>query len=122
VFPTSPGFTSIATNDNAAAAWSHSSATCANVYCHGGGQHLSADTAATNQKPVWTSVGTGEARCGACHGIPPNDGNAGHNAGASLTTCVSCHAKTMDASGAIIVTATDGGVTSSHINGVIDGN
>jgi predicted CxxxxCH...CXXCH cytochrome family protein len=123
VFPNSPEFMSIATDDNADAAWSHSAATCNNVYCHGGGQHLSADTSATNQKPVWTSVGTGEAACGACHGIPPNDGTPGHTANAPLYTCVNCHAKTVDASGAIIVTTTDGGQgTSYHINGMVDGN
>jgi predicted CxxxxCH...CXXCH cytochrome family protein len=39
---------------------------CANVYCHGafeGGRGGSG--------PVWTDVGTGQAACGTCHGIPP---------------------------------------------------
>jgi predicted CxxxxCH...CXXCH cytochrome family protein len=45
------------------------------------------DSAASNQQPVWTRVGTGEAACGACHGIPPG---APHSPD---SRCQVCHRK-----------------------------
>ncbi len=62
-------------------AWDRSSATCANTYCHGGTL-----SGGTNTRPVWTRVGTGEASCGSCHGVPPP---APHPANPN---CAACHA------------------------------
>lgn len=55
--------------------------TCA-VYCHG--ETLPGGAA---PRPVWTSVGTGQAGCGGCHGAPPP---APHPAVAG-NTCAPCH-------------------------------
>ncbi len=121
LFPTAIASTSLAFADSAAPAWSHATATCTNVYCHGGGATLQANDPGLPRSPIWTDVGTGQAACGTCHHIPPQDGNPGHPAGAPLTTCVTCHPSTVDAYGNILVTSLpDGGFTSTHINGVID--
>jgi predicted CxxxxCH...CXXCH cytochrome family protein len=86
---------------------------CRNVACHGGGTTLAADQAlGIDRTPSWNG-GTSES-CGSCHGVPPADGVHDRNWG--LTTCASCHDATMDASGALIVSAT----ASAHINGVVD--
>jgi predicted CxxxxCH...CXXCH cytochrome family protein len=121
VFPGGTAFSGLAAADGANPSWDRTAASCAGSYCHGGGQHLSNDASAgLHRTPVWTSVDNGEAGCGTCHGVPPQDGVPGHDAGTSLTACASCHPATMDSSGAIIVSV-DGGVeTSAHINGVID--
>jgi predicted CxxxxCH...CXXCH cytochrome family protein len=66
------------------------SATCASTWCHGASL-----AGGTNTAPTWTSVGTGEAACGACHGAPPP---APHPA-SGLTGCVTCHAESVDAAG-----------------------
>jgi predicted CxxxxCH...CXXCH cytochrome family protein len=88
--------------------WDRGSATCASTYCHGatlGG--------GTNKAPVWTSVGTGEASCGSCHGLPPP---APHPAVTGLTSCNGCHPDTVDASGRVIAPASGG----KHLNGVLE--
>lgn len=51
------------------ATWDRTVGTCANSYCHA--PSGPADARASNQTPHWTSVGTGEAQCGTCHGLPP---------------------------------------------------
>jgi predicted CxxxxCH...CXXCH cytochrome family protein len=48
--------------------WSHANATCTNTYCHAPSV---SDANATARAPKWTNVGSGQAACGACHGIPP---------------------------------------------------
>ena len=66
-------------------------ATCSSVYCHGG---TLGDTAATAPAPGWYD--TGVARCGSCHGAPPDD----H----ASPRCGSCHQ-----AGAV-----------AHLDGVLD--
>jgi predicted CxxxxCH...CXXCH cytochrome family protein len=118
VFPQGILAGSLSAADNATPAWDHAGARCANVYCHGGGAMLATDRAAGLERtPLWTG-GTGEAACGACHGVPPVD--ASHQSSMTLDHCADCHPKTMDASGAIIVTGPPGALASTHINGVVD--
>jgi predicted CxxxxCH...CXXCH cytochrome family protein len=69
----------------------HATQTCSNVYCHGA---VLGDSAATNTHPVWTSPGTGQADCGACHGLPPNHVNT--------SACVNCHPSVVDKNQRII--------------------
>jgi len=119
VFP--QGFSGLAGADGAQPVWDRSAATCSGSYCHGGGVHLADDASpGLARLPVWTSNDATQAACGTCHGIPPQDGVPGHDAGTPLTACANCHPRTMDSSGAVLV-VWDGGVeTSAHINGVID--
>jgi predicted CxxxxCH...CXXCH cytochrome family protein len=117
VFPTGSGPLVLAQADGAQPRWDRGTARCSDVYCHGGGRKLSADTAAgLRRTPLWTQ--TGEAYCGACHGIPPRD--AAHVSTLRLTDCVNCHPATMDALGTLLVTGLPGAETSAHINGVVD--
>lgn len=91
--PSAPGLT---------AKWDHDTATCSGVACHA---PAGADARATHQAPKWTSVGTGEAACGSCHGLPPEDhGGAGPD-------CARCHGA-----------AYSGGqlLASKHANGTVD--
>jgi predicted CxxxxCH...CXXCH cytochrome family protein len=80
---------------------------CSNVYCHG-----AFDGGNRSNAPVWTSVGSGGAACGTCHGIPPP---FPHVVVSDLTKCAACHPETMDATGAIIP-ATKGG---KHVDGTV---
>ena len=52
--------------------------TCSNVYCHG------------ESAPVWTEVGSGQAACGTCHGLPPGGTHPASNA------CNLCHGRVVD--------------------------
>ncbi len=115
VFPQSIASTSIAFADGATPTWDAANGTCSNVYCHGGGQTLSQDTApSVNRNPIsWTAVNQNQAYCGSCHGIPPEDGQ--HPA-ANLSTCASCHPD-FDATGYPQANA-DG--TIDHVNGTVD--
>lgn len=98
--------------------------TCDNTYCHGSFQFLQSEAVETNrfiytadamignnQSVSWTDVGSGQAACGSCHGLPPQ----GHlGAGQwGIETCVTCHWEVVDAAGNIID-------NTRHINGVID--
>ena len=66
-------------------------------------------------------MNAGQAACGACHGIPPQDGTPGHAPTAGLQTCSKCHPGTVDGFGNILITPLpDGGSTSQHIDGVIE--
>lgn len=76
--------------------WDHNSATCSNVYCHGNFTFYRDSSAyawiytdsvitGNNTDVVWNSVGTGQADCGTCHGLPP----AGHFS--AITDCGNCH-------------------------------
>jgi hypothetical protein len=66
---------------------------------------------------VWTQ--TGGAACGTCHGVPPAT-PAHRGVPATLASCTTCHPRTIDATGTIILTPGPGVVTSTHINGVVD--
>ena len=119
VFPASISATSKAFADGASPQWDESTATCSNVYCHGGGQHFQADaTASLDRTPKWTKVGQQQVYCGSCHGVPPAD--SAHTPSMGLTTCATCHPGSVDANGFPIVTGTPGHETSKHIDGVID--
>jgi predicted CxxxxCH...CXXCH cytochrome family protein len=116
--PATLTFQGIAISDGATPAYNHATATCSNVYCHGGGNTLAGDTSANLfRTPVWTG-GSENIACGSCHGLPPKDTN--HAATLTLLDCYQCHPSTIDKTGAIIVSGSPGAATSTHINGVVD--
>ncbi|HET8538898.1 MAG TPA: CxxxxCH/CxxCH domain-containing protein [Anaeromyxobacter sp.] len=89
-------------------AWDRATATCSSTYCHG-----SAAKGGSNPAPTWTRVGSGEAACGACHGLPPP---APHpTVSAVRAECASCHHVTLNAAGDVVPPA-DGG---KHLDGVV---
>jgi predicted CxxxxCH...CXXCH cytochrome family protein len=115
VFPAQTAGQSLAFAAGSVPQFSRETATCSDVYCHGGGTRQAGDAASgMRREPVWTLVSAGEASCGACHGIPPVDGV--HDPGLGLTDCAGCHPQTVDASGNILVT----GGESKHIDGTVD--
>ncbi len=118
VFPADPTVGMLASTDGATPHWDHATATCAGVYCHGGGATLAADTTATiDHAPVWTA--TGGLTCGeSCHGAPP--AFSPHLPTMTRADCSSCHTRTVDPSGEIIVAGAPGAETSAHMNGVLD--
>ena len=102
---------------NVASTWNHSTASCNNTYCHGAFKfdkdassnqwvYLDSVIIGNNPEMIWTNVGTGQADCGSCHGLPPT----GHG---DYTTCHTCHIGVVDADRNIID-------KSKHINGKID--
>jgi predicted CxxxxCH...CXXCH cytochrome family protein len=99
-------FSGLATARGAAPTWNGS--TCTNVACHGANL---ADPAAV---PVWIDASGAQARCGACHGIPPSE----HTTSASCDRS-DCHGSevAIEASGAPLVTASG---KTLHIDGVIE--
>jgi predicted CxxxxCH...CXXCH cytochrome family protein len=119
VFPATISGSGKAYADGATPVWDINTGTCTNTYCHGGGEHLSADTSPAVQRTKdWTNPGEG-VTCGSCHGIPPTD--RPHTPSMTLFDCATCHPGTIGSDGLPIVTTTpDGQVTSEHINGVID--
>jgi predicted CxxxxCH...CXXCH cytochrome family protein len=94
VFP--PGTSTIARAGGGQPSFDPASGRCAGTWCHG---------AAT---PAWSD--SNAPVCGSCHAIPPADGP--HAATMMLSDCVTCHPKTMDATGQLLPAA--------HVNGVID--
>lgn len=116
VFPA--GFGGLAAAGGAVPAWDRASATCADVYCHGGGTtRMSMDTApGLARTPVWTALGAGAAACGACHGVPPVDGL--HAPALTLFDCASCHSQSVAPTGVPILVGDP--ATSRHMNGVVD--
>ncbi len=122
VFPATISATSLAFANGATPVEDHATASCATVYCHGGGTQMQTDRSlGLRRTPIWTAVNAGQAACGSCHGVPPQDGVIGHSLGAGLSTCAACHPGTVDADGNILLTPlADGGVTSQHIDGVIE--
>lgn len=92
-------FGGLATHDGVTA--TYSGGTCT-TYCHGAS--LGGGTLST---PTWTSVGTGEAACGTCHGLPPP---APHPANPQ---CSACHGAVVDAQRRIVA-------PSLHINGIVE--
>jgi predicted CxxxxCH...CXXCH cytochrome family protein len=111
-------FDNFATNDGKLETnWSHDTATCSNSYCHGAfsfskdassNQFAYADSVivGNNRDMIWNSVGSGQADCGTCHGLPPT----GH---AAYPACSTCHGSVVDANNNIID-------KTKHINGQID--
>lgn len=118
VFPADPTVAVRASSDGAAPAFDRTTATCAGVYCHGGGTKLSGDaTADLDRAPVWTS--TAGLTCGSsCHGAPPT--LAPHLPTMTRLDCAVCHPRTVDAAGNIIISGAPGAETSFHINGAVD--
>jgi len=120
VFPKVTGSGTLARAQSASPVWDPAAMTCSHAYCHGGGEPLNTDkTPGVLQTPNWTTPDSGA--CGlTCHGTPPQF--AGHPAGITRTGCVACHSKTIDATGNIILTGTPGAQSTTHMNGVFDGN
>ncbi|MBI3183954.1 MAG: CxxxxCH/CxxCH domain-containing protein [Myxococcales bacterium] len=120
VFP--PGAGSLARADSASPSYDSATASCSSVYCHGGGTRHGKDTAPTKlPSPVWTA-GVSQAVCGACHGIPPEDGSTFHP-GKRLGDCVNCHSSSVTAGGSIKVARdANGNLTSTHLDGQVQTN
>ena len=119
VFPAGqPAGSVLAAAGGAAPVWTQATVTCSGVYCHGGGTALAADTTpGVERAPVWTA--SSGLTCGvACHGLPPT--SSPHLPSMTRLDCVTCHPRTVDPTGAIIVSGPAGAETSLHINGVID--
>jgi len=81
--------------------WDAGTATCSNVYCHGN------FTLGQNANVVWNDVGSGQADCGTCHGLPPQPGHPNNE------NCHFCHSSVVDADKNIID-------KTKHINGITD--
>jgi predicted CxxxxCH...CXXCH cytochrome family protein len=120
VFPNVTGSGTLARAQSASPKWNPDSTTCLGAYCHGGGEPLNTDkTPGLMQTPNWVLADSGA--CGAtCHGIPPQF--SGHPTGIARTGCVGCHASTIDATGNIIFTGPPGAQSTTHMNGVFDGD
>lgn len=80
--------------------WNPSTLKCSNTYCHGDFKN------GNNYSPTWTFVGTGEARCGTCHGdvtkptlaeraLPKTTSSGGTHP--NSTQCSVCHVGIVDA-------------------------
>jgi predicted CxxxxCH...CXXCH cytochrome family protein len=96
--------------------WDSSVLKCSNTYCHGDFKN------GNNYSPAWTSVGTGEARCGTCHGdvtkqtlaeraLPKTPARGGTHP--NSTQCSFCHVGIVDANLNIIDKA-------KHMNGKLN--
>jgi predicted CxxxxCH...CXXCH cytochrome family protein len=118
VFPAAPGVGVLASSEGAAPLWTAATLTCSGVYCHGGGATLAADsTPGLERAPVWTAAQG--LVCGqACHGLPP--AFAPHLPAMTRFDCSSCHPRTVDPTGVVIISGPPGGETSAHMNGVLD--
>lgn len=114
-WPAEVRFSGLATAGGATPEWDRDTATCGDVYCHGGGSLADADGFV--QEPVWTAVGQGEVFCGSCHGIPPVD--AIHEPDWDVTRCNDCH-PSVDSNGGIVYTGPADDRTTAHMNGEID--
>jgi predicted CxxxxCH...CXXCH cytochrome family protein len=100
----------------AGATWDAQSLTCANTYCHGGGNSpLSGGTATT---PLWTKVDGTQSKCQSCHGMPPTTYKVGSQTlnHPQDTDCGKCH-PTMTAGIPGNTTIT---YPALHINGTVD--
>jgi len=89
-------------NGSLAPVYDAASSSCSGTYCHGGFVFTLAETRnprgyaeptieGNNPTMDWTDVGSGQAECGTCHGLPPT----GHIA-AETNECANCHAKVVD--------------------------
>lgn len=113
-------FTGLAAAAGALPMWDRASATCTDVYCHGGGTSSLADDMSPDlmRTPVWTAINDGQAACGTCHGAPPI--TDAHLPDMGLDTCHTCHPGTTDPFGNIIISGPAGARTSEHIDGELD--
>lgn len=113
----------VAWSGGARPTWIPAAGTCASVACHGAGSVMEGDNApGLLRTPSWLG-GPSQVACGTCHGVPPQDGTLWHQTYPALTDCVLCHAKSVTASGAIVIqTLPDGGQTSTHADGLLTGN
>ena len=104
-------FAGLALEQDAVPVYDHTARTCTNVYCHGG---FSAGFADNN--PVW-NMGSDEAACGTCHGMPPPQFPVTRNriTHPPFTECSVCHGEVVDADYNIIN-------PSLHINGLVEYN
>jgi len=110
VFPAIQGVSILASADGAMPTWDRETATCSDVYCHGGGTTLSMDTSPEKITAlIWNDPTSQQVFCGSCHGVPPTT-TAAHQGIDSITQCVMCHATTVDEFGNILP---DG----DHLNG-----
>jgi predicted CxxxxCH...CXXCH cytochrome family protein len=117
VFPA--GLGGVAFADGASPAWDRATGRCADTYCHGNGNGLADDTSpGLSRTPGWTQVGSGQAACGTCHGAPPS--GVPHQPSFPLSSCRSCHTRTVDQFGTIIVSGPPGAQTSEHVDGNVD--
>lgn len=111
--PAELAFGALASSSGAVPAWNRVSATCSDVYCHGGGTKLGMDGWPEKLATQRWTAGTGETvYCGACHGLPPVDGV--HAPTQTLTDCATCHPRTVGPFGNILV------ANGAHINGALD--
>lgn len=117
VFPADPSVGVTAALAGAQPHYDTATATCSGVYCHGAGTTLAHDTAAgVDRAPVWTGGGM---TCGvSCHGLPPVF--SPHVPTMTRTDCASCHPRTIDPAGVLILSGPPGAETSRHMNGVVD--
>lgn len=113
-------FSSLATADGATPLWSPATASCSGAYCHGGGQRLGADASPGIRRTLRWDDPRESMACGDCHGVPPATGD--HASSMDLSSCASCHGRSVDGFGRIIVELRDSRRASSHLNGVVDGN
>jgi predicted CxxxxCH...CXXCH cytochrome family protein len=99
-------FSGLATSRGAEPVWSGTQ--CTNVACHG------ANLAGPAAVPAWDDTSGAQARCGACHGIPPID----HTPSTSCNRS-DCHGSeiTLLASGAPIISASG---LALHIDGIVE--
>lgn len=95
-------FSGIATRQDNEPAYDFATSTCGNSYCHGSfvfARENAGDFAwgytgdfmrGNNADVVWNAVGSGEAECGTCHGLPPE----GHIE--VVFVCSTCHVGVTD--------------------------
>lgn len=97
--------------------WDRVNGSCNNVYCHGGFDfkkensqyqwaYTGTEMTGTNPTMFWQYLGSGQALCGTCHGLPPQ----GH---IPIASCTGCHASVVDENLHLINKYL-------HINGQID--
>jgi predicted CxxxxCH...CXXCH cytochrome family protein len=84
----------LATTSGLSPSFDSDSQRCSSTWCHG-----AAIGGGTNKKPIWTQVGTGQADCGTCHGVPPPDPHPADSA------CNKCHPATANPDGTINLSA-----------------
>jgi hypothetical protein len=85
---------------------------CSNTYCHGNFEFLQNETrielgfsekvVGNNKSVVWNEVGTGQAECGSCHGLPPAGHSNFEGTVVSVLDCYRCHSLVVDNTGKII--------------------
>jgi predicted CxxxxCH...CXXCH cytochrome family protein len=100
-------FSEVAIQNGAKPSFDPVSLTCSGSYCHGPLDVASSGTAAWN-----TTAAPLPLPCNACHGMPPATPS---HAGATLSSCPSCHRHVGSVGG--VVTILD---PTLHVNGSVD--